>query len=137
MRNTPPEVVSYSPVWNDGDDPVLCNTPVVINFNWDMDIPSTEAAFEISPAVEGSFTWEDTNYRLVFTPTDAYDVSYAPMHKSMASTFTTTSTSTTRTATNWAITAANSSVAILPRPTVLCACRWPTTSMWVRNIAST
>ncbi len=74
VRNTPPEVVSYSPVWNDGDDPVLCNTPVVINFNWDMDIPSTEAAFEISPAVEGSFTWEDTNYRLVFTPTDAYDV---------------------------------------------------------------
>lgn len=74
QRLTPPEVVSYSPVWNEGDAPVLCNEPIVINFNWDMDVASTEAAFSISPAVDGSFTWEDTNYRMIFTPNDAYDV---------------------------------------------------------------
>lgn len=74
VRNTAPQVVSYSPVWNDGDAPVLCNEPLVLNFNWDMDVPSTEAAFTITPAVDGKFTWEDTNYRMIFTPNDAYDV---------------------------------------------------------------
>ena len=74
VRTTPPAVVSYSPVWNDGDAPVLCNEPIVLNFNWDMDVPSTEAAFTITPAVEGKFTWEDTNYRMIFTPNDAYDI---------------------------------------------------------------
>lgn len=72
VRNTAPEVVNYSPVWNDGDAPVLCNEPIVLNFNWDMDVPSTEAAFTITPAVDGKFTWEDTNYRMIFTPNDAY-----------------------------------------------------------------
>lgn len=74
VRNTPPEVVSYSPVWNDGDEPLLCNVPIVLNFNWDMDVYTTESAFTITPAVKGSFTWEDTNYRMIFTPEDAYDV---------------------------------------------------------------
>lgn len=75
QRLTPPEVVSYSPVWKDGDDPVLCNTPIEFNFNWDMDKEATEAAFSINPPVEGNFTWEDFNYRMVFKPTDRYDVS--------------------------------------------------------------
>lgn len=74
VRNTPPEVVSYAPVWTDSDLPVACNVPIVLQFNWDMDIESTEAAFEITPPVEGTFTWEDTNYRLVFNPEDAFDV---------------------------------------------------------------
>ena len=74
MRLTPPEVVSYSPVWQDGDPALLCNVPIVLNFNWDMDIPSTEAAFSITPAVDGTFTWEDTNYRMIFTPNDAFDI---------------------------------------------------------------
>lgn len=72
VRSTPPEVVSYSPVWSEGDPAVLCVEPIVFQFNWDMDIASTEAALEIEPAVEGTFRWEDTNYRMVFTPTDAY-----------------------------------------------------------------
>lgn len=74
VRDTPPQVTSYSPVWKDGDAAVLCNTPVVLNFNWDMDAASTEPAFSITPAVEGTLKWEDSNYRLVFTPNDAYDV---------------------------------------------------------------
>ena len=72
VRNTPPEVISHSPVWHNGDASVKCNEPVVFQFNWDMDIATTEAAFSITPAVQGSFTWEDTNYRLVFRPDDAF-----------------------------------------------------------------
>lgn len=73
LRLTAPEVLSYSPDWKDGDEGVLCNTPVVFNFNWDMDLDLTAAAFSISPEVEGTITWEDLNYRMVFTPSKAYD----------------------------------------------------------------
>ena len=75
IRSTPPAVLSYSPVWSEGADSILCNEPIVINFNWDMDMESTEAAFSIEPPVEGTFTWEDQNYRLVFTPNDTYATS--------------------------------------------------------------
>ena len=73
VRNTPPQVVSYSPVWNEGDEALLCNVPVTVDFNWDMDTELTAKAFSIEPAVEGTVTWEDLNYRLVFKPTKAYD----------------------------------------------------------------
>lgn len=72
IRNTPPEVVAYSPMWKDGDEPVLCNCPVIIDFNWDMDTESAEKAFSISPATAGTFSWEDINHRLVFTPSEPY-----------------------------------------------------------------
>ena len=74
VRETPPEVINYTPVWHEGDAPLKANTPVVLEFNWDMNTEVTEAAFHIEPAVEGSFRWEDSNYRLVFEPTDAYDI---------------------------------------------------------------
>lgn len=73
VRNTPPEVISYTPVWAEGGAAVRCNTPVILQFNWDMDTASVRKAFSISPAVKGQITWEDTNYRMVFTPDDAYD----------------------------------------------------------------
>lgn len=75
VRNTPPQVLSYSPVWQEGGEAVLCNEPVVFQFNWDMDVASTEAAFSITPEVEGTITWEDQNYRMVFTPNATYDIS--------------------------------------------------------------
>ncbi|MCH5220259.1 MAG: N-acetylmuramoyl-L-alanine amidase [Muribaculaceae bacterium] len=74
VRNTPPVVESYTPEWKDGDEAVLCNTKITIQFNWDMDIEATEKAFSINPPIEGTFTWEDLNYRLVFTPATAYDI---------------------------------------------------------------
>lgn len=77
VRNSAPEVTEYSPVWGDGDAPVRCNTPIVLRFNWDMDTESVEKAFTITPAVEGSFKWEDSNYCMTFTPNDAYDVNTA------------------------------------------------------------
>lgn len=72
VRSTAPVAESYSPVWKEGDEAVLCNTPIVIQFNWDMDVEATEKAFKIDPPVEGVFTWEDLNYRLVFTPNEPY-----------------------------------------------------------------
>lgn len=75
IRSTPPVVVSYSPVWSEGQDSVLCNEPIVLEFNWDMDVATTEAAFSIEPAVEGTITWEDSNYRMIFTPNDTYATS--------------------------------------------------------------
>lgn len=74
VRNTPPAVLGYSPVWKEGDPTVLCNTPVTVEFNWDMDVDLTEKAFSISPAVEGTLTWSDLNYRLTFTPSQPYAV---------------------------------------------------------------
>ena len=74
QRETPPEVVNYSPVWNEGDAPLKANTPVVFEFNWDMNTAVTENAFHIEPAVQGHFRWEDSNYRMIFEPDDAYDI---------------------------------------------------------------
>lgn len=73
IRNTPPEVVEYSPVWNEGDDAVLCNTQVILKFNWDMDPESVEENFSITPAVDGDLTWEDSYATLVFTPKRSYE----------------------------------------------------------------
>ncbi len=74
VRETPPEIINYSPVWNEGDAPLKANTPVIFEFNWDMNTAVTENAFHIEPAVEGHFRWEDSNYRMVFEPNDAYDI---------------------------------------------------------------
>ena len=74
VRSTPPEVVNYTPVWQSGDRPVMCNVPLVLEFNWDMNATTTEQAFHITPAVEGTFRWEDANYRMIFEPTDAFEV---------------------------------------------------------------
>jgi hypothetical protein len=39
-----------------------------MEFNWDMDEESTRAAFSITPEVEGTLTFEDSQYSLRFTP---------------------------------------------------------------------
>ena len=74
VRDTPPMVVDYSPVWNEGDPAVKCSTPIVLSFNWDMDSATTCDAFTLDPPLEGNFKWEDSYYRLTFTPKDAFDV---------------------------------------------------------------
>ncbi|MDD6669729.1 MAG: Ig-like domain-containing protein [Bacteroidales bacterium] len=74
IRNTAPQVEEYSPVYAEGDEPVSCVTPIRIKFNWDMDVASTEKAFSITPAVEGTISWEDSQYVLVFTPKRVYDI---------------------------------------------------------------
>ena len=72
VRSTPPQVLSYSPnvVLTDS---VEASSSISLSFNWDMDIASTEQAFSISPSVTGKFSWEDTNYRMRFTPDKPLD----------------------------------------------------------------
>ena len=72
VRNTPPQVLSFTPnvVLTDS---VEASTTISFQFNWDMDMASTERAFSISPTISGKFTWEDTNYRLRFTPDKPLD----------------------------------------------------------------
>ena len=74
VRDTPPEVLQYSPVWNEDGPAVKCSERIVLTFNWDMDSITTCDAFTLDPPVEGSFKWEDSYYRLIFTPVDAFDV---------------------------------------------------------------
>jgi len=74
VRNTPPQVISYSP--NVAlTDSVVTSTNIVLQFNWDMDEASTRAAFSITPAVGGTITFEDSQYRLRFTPSFPLDKS--------------------------------------------------------------
>ena len=72
VRNTPPEVVSYTPNVAITDS-VEASSDIVLNFNWDMDEASTSAAFSITPYVSGKITYEDTNYRMRFTPDKPFD----------------------------------------------------------------
>lgn len=74
VRDTPPTVVSYSPMFKEGDAPVLCNTPVSLTFSWDMNTAATEKAFSINPPVSGKFAWSDLNYTLTFTPDSPMEV---------------------------------------------------------------
>ena len=60
VRNTAPEVISYSPVMENETDSINCTTPIVLNFNWDMDTESVQKAFSIDPPVEGNITFEDS-----------------------------------------------------------------------------
>jgi len=74
VRNTPPQVLTYSP--NVAlTDSVECATSIMLNFNWDMDITSTTDAFSITPSVPGKITFEDSQYRLRFTPNQPLDKS--------------------------------------------------------------
>ena len=71
-RATPLEVVEYSPHVELTDSQFVSVT-VSIDFNWDAQEDSTTAAFSISPAVEGSVTYEEGGRRLRFTPTKRFE----------------------------------------------------------------
>ncbi len=72
MRQTPPEVIDYSPKV-ELTDSVQVSTPVTITFNWDMHEESTTKAFSVTPAVEGTVTYEDGGRRLVFKPATRFE----------------------------------------------------------------
>ncbi|HPD58719.1 MAG TPA: N-acetylmuramoyl-L-alanine amidase [Paludibacteraceae bacterium] len=67
VRNTPPQVISYSPNIAPPDS-AECSTDIVLTFNWDMDVTSTTEAFSITPSVEGTITFEDSQRILRFKP---------------------------------------------------------------------
>lgn len=71
-RETRPEVISYSPKV-ELTDSVEVATPIVLNFNWDMMEEPTLAAFSISPEVEGTLAFENSQRTLRFTPKVGYE----------------------------------------------------------------
>ncbi|GHV57803.1 hypothetical protein FACS1894182_07650 [Bacteroidia bacterium] len=74
VRNTPPAVIKHTPDVSPTDS-VECSSDIVLEFNWDMDEESTRNAFSISPAVEGTLAFEDSQHRLRFKSTDPLEKS--------------------------------------------------------------
>lgn len=74
IRNTPPEVTNYSPKVELADS-VSCSTPIVLEFNWDVDVESAIKAFSIIPYVEGTISFEDSQHRMIFKPNRPYEKS--------------------------------------------------------------
>jgi Tol biopolymer transport system component len=70
-QTTPPTVLSYYPANN--QDSVKSVDTLSINFSQPMDVASTEAAFSISPAVQGTIFWTNNNFTLNFKPNVTYD----------------------------------------------------------------
>lgn len=71
-RETRPEITSYSPNVAITDS-VNVAEPIILNFNWDMWEEPTRAAFSISPEVEGTLTFENSQRTLRFTPKTVYE----------------------------------------------------------------
>ena len=74
QRLTPPEVINYSPQVGE-DEVVECNTKIIFEFNWDVDVESAIAAFSITPEVKGSIVFEDSQHRMIFSPDKPYEIS--------------------------------------------------------------
>ena len=71
-RETPPVVLDYSPKVEITDS-VLVSTQLTISFNWDMDEEATAAALTITPAVEGTITFEDDAHTMRFKPASRFE----------------------------------------------------------------
>jgi len=63
---TPPQVVTNTPA--DGAANVAVSTNIVVEFDEEMDQANTEGAFEISPSVTGSFSWNPAGTIMTFNP---------------------------------------------------------------------
>ena len=71
-RETPPVVLDYSPKVEITDS-VLVSTHITFSFNWDMNEEETAKALTISPAVEGTITFEDDAHTLRFKPASRFE----------------------------------------------------------------
>lgn len=66
ISQIPPVVESSSP---EADEPAFRHVdPIVVDFSRQMDPASVEAAFSISPDPGGTFSWTDSNTRMIFRP---------------------------------------------------------------------
>ena len=74
-RNTPPEVVEFSPRALSSDTVMLASSVIRFKFNWDVDPQSAKNAFYISPNVSGRFNFKDANYVMEFVPDVPLDTS--------------------------------------------------------------
>lgn len=71
-REAPLKVTSYGPNPEQGQT-VSCASVVEITFDTDIDVPSFEKAFSITPAVEGYFTYSQSYHKVTYTPTVSFD----------------------------------------------------------------
>ena len=71
-RDTPPVVLDYSPKVEITDS-VLVSTNLTFSFNWDMNEEETAKALQISPAVEGTITFEDDAHTMRFKPASRFE----------------------------------------------------------------
>lgn len=67
VRSTPPRVIAWTPNVLPTDS-VDASVSILIEFNWDMDETTTAAAFRIEPSVPGKITFEDSQFKMRFTP---------------------------------------------------------------------
>jgi hypothetical protein len=75
IRNTPPQVVEYSPRALTPDTVMLASSVIRLKFNWDIDPASAQQAFSITPAVAGTFVFKESNFVMEFVPSAPLDVS--------------------------------------------------------------
>ena len=71
-RDTPPVVLDYSPKVEITDS-VLVSTNITFSFNWDMNEEETAKALTITPAVEGTVTFEDDAHTMRFKPASRFE----------------------------------------------------------------
>ena len=72
-RQTPPEVIGYTPKVESLEDSVQVSVQPTISFNWDMEKEATAAALTISPEVEGTVVFENDNRTLRFVPATRFE----------------------------------------------------------------
>lgn len=65
----PPQVTATMPL---PDSTLRIIDPVILEFSRVMDRASVEAAFSLEPAATGTFSWQNNDFRLVFSP-DAFE----------------------------------------------------------------
>lgn len=75
IRNTPPQVVEYSPRALTPDTVMLASSVIRLKFNWDIDPASAQQAFSITPAVAGKFVFKESNFVMEFVPSSPLDIS--------------------------------------------------------------
>ncbi len=75
IRNTPPEVVEYSPKALTQDTVMLASSIISMKFNWDIDTESAIEAFSISPSVQGQIIFKESNFVMEFVPDVPLDTS--------------------------------------------------------------
>lgn len=66
-RPMPLEVVRYSPMAQPGQQ-ISCASKIELDFNTDINVAEFEKAFNITPAVDGYFTYSDSYTKVVFSP---------------------------------------------------------------------
>lgn len=62
----PPKIASSSPA--NGDTNFVITNKIILNFSRAMDTASVRQNFQITPAVNGSFSWNNSNKQLQFKP---------------------------------------------------------------------